>query len=265
MTELFQAFILGVVEGLTEFIPVSSTGHLIVAGDLLGFEGSKAATFDVFIQLGAILAVVFIYSDRFFKLLSLEKGNGFSGLNGLFLLALTTLPALFFGGLAHAFIKERLFNPVTVAMGLGLGGVVILLVEGKLPRIKRSGLDALEWKDALSIGFFQCLAMWPGVSRAASTIVGGLVIGVERKTAAEYSFLAAVPVMFAATLFDLYKSRAFLQISDIPTFSIGFVVSFASALFAIRYFIHLLGTYTLRPFGWYRIGVAVIIFSVMGP
>lgn len=262
MNELFQAFLLGVVEGLTEFIPVSSTGHLIVAGHLLGFDGPRAATFDVFIQLGAILAVVFLYSQRFSSLFSFKKENGFSGLNGLTLLALTTFPALFFGAMAHSFIKEHLFSPITVAIGLGVGGVAILLAEARLPKAKRLGLDALEWKDALLIGSFQCLAMWPGVSRSASTIVGGMMIGVERKTAAEYSFLAAVPVMCAATIFDIYKSRTFLEASDIPIFFIGFVVSFVSALFALRFFIRILGRYTLKLFGWYRIGAAIFIFSI---
>ncbi|MFQ5579357.1 MAG: undecaprenyl-diphosphate phosphatase [Nitrospiria bacterium] len=262
MVEFFQAFLLGIVEGLTEFIPVSSTGHLIVAGHLLGFEGPKAATFDVFIQLGAILAVVFLYSDRFFRLLSFKKERDFSGLNGLVLLALTTFPALLFGSLFHSFIKEHLFSPITVAVGLGVGGVVILLAEARLPRAKRFGVDALVWRDALAIGFFQCLAMWPGISRSASTIVGGMMIGIERKTAAEYSFLAAVPVMCAATIFDIYKSRAFLEVSDVPIFFTGFLVSFIAALFALRFFIRLLGRTTLKPFGWYRIGAAIVIFSI---
>jgi undecaprenyl-diphosphatase len=262
MVELFQAVLLGVVEGFTEFMPVSSTGHLIVTGHLIGFEGPKAASFDVFIQLGAILAVVVLYSDRFFSLLSLKKGKGFSGMNGLILLALTTSPALFFGALFHSLIKEHLFSPITVAIGLGVGGVVILLAEARLPEARRFGVDALGWKDALSIGFFQCLAMWPGVSRSASTIVGGMVIGIERKTAAEYSFLAAVPVMCAATIFDIYKSRAFLEVSDIPMFFVGFLVSFIASLFALRFFIRLLGRMTLKPFGWYRIGAAILIFLV---
>jgi undecaprenyl-diphosphatase len=263
MTELSYALILGIVEGLTEFIPVSSTGHLIVAGYLLGFEGEKASTFEVFIQLGAILAVVVLYQKRFFKLFTLEKGEGFSGLNGWVLLALTTFPALLFGGMAHRFIKENLFNPMTVAIGLGLGGIGILLAERVLPKITRSGLDSLNYRDALWVGLFQCLAMWPGVSRSASTIVGGMIVGVERKTAAEYSFLAAVPVMFAATALDLYKNLPFLKTSDIPTFLVGFVVSFLFAGFAIKSFLRLLGNYTLKPFAWYRIAVALVLLWVL--
>ena len=276
MTEWLQAVVLGLVEGFTEFIPVSSTGHLIVAGQLIGFEGPKANTFDVFIQLGAILAVVFLYRERFFSLLSFkvgpserlrrsfEKKERFSGVNGIILLALTTLPALLFGALAHSYIKKHLFNSTTVAIGLGVGGVAILLAERNLPKVERTGLDSLTRRDALAVGFFQCLAMWPGVSRSASTILGGMFIGLERKTAAEYSFLAAVPVMFAATAYDLYKSRAFLAASDVPLFLVGFVVSFVSAWFAIKFFIHLLGSHTLKPFGWYRIALALVIFWVMG-
>lgn len=264
MTELFQALILGLVEGLTEFIPVSSTGHLIVAGQLLGFEGAKANTFDVFIQLGAILAVVVLYHKRFLGLLAFEEKGRFAGLNGMILLALTTAPALLFGALAHSYIKEHLFNSVTVAIGLGVGGVAIIVAERHLPKPERTGLDALTRRDALAVGFFQCLALWPGVSRSASTILGGMIIGIERKAAAEYSFLAAVPVMFAATAFDLYKSLPFLSGADVPVFLTGFVVSFISAWFAVKFFIHLLASHTLKPFGWYRIALALVIFLVVG-
>jgi undecaprenyl-diphosphatase len=259
MTELLDSFILGIVEGLTEFIPVSSTGHLILAGHLLGFEGEKASAFEIFIQLGAILAVAFLYKERFFGLNPFNKGSGLAGIHGLTLLFLTTLPALLLGAIAHDFIKSHLFNSKTVALGLGVGGVVILLVERFLPKIRKRGVDSLTWKEALSIGFFQCAALWPGTSRSGATIVGGMMLGVERKTAAEYSFLAAVPVMLAATAYDLYKSRSFLQSSDIPIFAIGFVVSFITAWFTVRWFIRLLGRYTLSPFGWYRIAIALMI------
>ncbi len=265
MSEIIQVIILGLVEGLTEFIPVSSTGHLIIVGHLIGFVGTKADTFEVFIQLGAILAVVFLYKDRFLSLLSFEKKEGFSGINGITLLAMTTLPALVFGAVAHSYIKQHLFNPTTVAIGLLVGGVVMLLVEKKGSRWetapKREGLDRLTIKNALSIGFFQCLAMWPGISRSGATIVGGMMIGIERKTAAEYSFLAAVPVMVAATTFDLYKTFSLLNQSDYLIFLIGFGISFVSAMIAIRIFIKLLGQITLKAFGWYRIVLALIILG----
>lgn len=261
MTETVQAILLGFLEGLTEFIPVSSTGHLIVVGHLIEFTGAKAATFEVFIQLGAILAVVFLYKERFFALLSFQKSDRFSGRNGLTLLALTTFPALAVGAVAHSYIKIYLFNPMTVAIGLGVGGIVIIVAERKLSNNGKAQIDDLHYRDALLIGLFQCLAMWPGVSRSGATIVGGMLIGVERKTAAEYSFLAAVPVMCAATIFDIYKSRAFLDTSDISTFTIGFVVSFIAAVFSVKVFIHLLTSHTLKPFGWYRIGLALVIIA----
>ncbi|MBI3802669.1 MAG: undecaprenyl-diphosphate phosphatase [Nitrospirae bacterium] len=264
MTDLVNAVILGVVEGLTEFIPVSSTGHLIIAGHFLGFEGAKASTFEVFIQLGAILAVVVVYKERFLHLLDFSGKKGFNGFNGILLLGLTTAPALLFGFLAHKFIKEHLFNTTTVAIGLAVGGVGILLAERFLPKPDKQRLDSLQPKDALLIGLFQCLALWPGMSRSGSTIVGGMVLGTERKTAAEYSFLAAVPVMFAATIYDLYKNRALLQASDIPLFAVGFVVSFVAAWLAVRSFIQLLTRYTLTPFGWYRIGVAILLLLLLG-
>lgn len=273
LMDIFQAIILGVVEGLTEFIPVSSTGHLIIAGHFLGLVGEKAATFEVFIQLGAILAVVFLYKDRFLGLISLKKTDNFSGINGLLLLGLTTLPALVFGALAHSYIKRNLFNMTTVALGLGIGGVIMLLIERQYVRqgatpTRREGIDHLTFKDALAIGFFQSLALWPGVSRSGATIVGGIILGIDRKTAAEYSFLAAVPLMCAAVIFDLIKSITdtssgpLLSASDAPVFAIGFMVAFLAAMLAIRYFIRLLGQVTLRPFGWYRIAVAVFILSM---
>jgi undecaprenyl-diphosphatase len=263
MTDGLDSIILGVVEGLTEFIPVSSTGHLILAGHLLGFEGEKAGTFEVFIQLGAILAVVLLYKERFYGLIPGEEKEGLAGMNGLKLLFLTTLPALVIGAATHGFIKSHLFNPTTVAIGLGVGGMAILLIERYLPKVKKRGVDSLGWQDALAIGFFQCLALWPGVSRSGATILGGMMIGVERKTAAEYSFLAAVPVMFAATAYDLYKSLAYLQASDMATFGIGFIVSFVTAWLSVKWFIGLLGRYTLKGFGWYRIVVAILILWLL--
>jgi undecaprenyl-diphosphatase len=263
MVELFYAVVLGIVEGLTEFIPVSSTGHLIVVGHLLGFEGSKAASFEIFIQLGAILAVVFLYKERFVRLCTWRMTAGFSGRKGIMLLGLTTLPALVFGAVTHGFIKAYLFTPVTVALGLGIGGIGILAMERYRPPVKKSGLDALDYKDAIVVGFSQCLALWPGMSRSACTIVGGMGVGIERETAAQYSFLAAVPVMFAATVLDLYKSLPILHGSDMLMFGVGFGVSFISAWLAIKFFLRFLGSHTLNPFGWYRIIVAVAILVIL--
>ncbi len=263
MPELLIALILGLVEGLTEFIPVSSTGHLIVVGHLLGFTGAKADTFEVVIQLGAILAVVVHYRRRLLDLATLRPSTGFNGRHGVWLLALTTLPALIFGALAHGFIKAHLFSPATVAIGLGVGGVAILLVERFHPVPRRCGLDALRWQDALIVGLFQCLALWPGVSRSAATILGGMLGGVGRTTAVEYSFLAAIPVIAAATALDLYQSRGLLVLADLPTFAVGFLVAFASAWVALRFFLRLLATTTLRPFGWYRLGAALVLLVIL--
>jgi undecaprenyl-diphosphatase len=264
MVEWVYAVILGIVEGLTEFIPVSSTGHLIVAGHLLGFEGPKAATFEIFIQVGAILAVVLLYKERFFRLCTLRASAGFTGRKGLILLGLTTLPALVLGAVAHRYIKAHLFTPTTVALGLGVGGVGILAMERFRPLVKKSGLDTLHYRDAVVVGLFQCLALWPGMSRSACTIVGGMAIGIERETAAHYSFLVAVPIMFAATALDLYKSLPILYGSDVPMFGIGFGVSFVAAWLAIKCFLRFLGGHTLNPFGWYRIIVALGVLWILG-
>jgi len=260
MSLLVVAIVLGIVEGITEFLPVSSTGHLIVAGHLLGFTGERAATFEIVIQLGAILAVVGLERRRFIGLLRPARGGGFAGARGLVLLGITTLPALAAGYLLHDLIKTRLFSPVTVALALLVGGIGILLIEGLRLSPRTADLDQLGWRAALGIGLFQCLALWPGMSRAAATIVGGLVCGLERRTAATYSFLAAVPVMAAATLYDLLKSWSLLGRSDLPLFATGFIVSFVAAWAAVRGFVAFLQRHTLRPFAWYRIAVAPLIY-----
>jgi undecaprenyl-diphosphatase len=273
------AILIAIVEGLTEFLPVSSTGHMILVGHALGFTGARADTFEVFIQLGAIMAVVGLYRERFLGLIPFGPGRAaardpeslggsavlrFEGWRGIGLLALTTFPALVAGKLAHGYIKEHLFSPLTVAAGLALGGVALILAEWTLRKPRYSGLDAVGPRQALLIGLFQCLALWPGVSRAGSTIVGGMLTGLDRKTTAEYSFLAAVPIMLAAVSYDLWKSRDFLSLSDAPLFALGFVVAFLSAWMAIRFFIRFLANHTLQGFGWYRIvlaGVAWWYFS----
>ena len=255
------AVALGLVEGLTEFIPVSSTAHLILVGKLMHFEGPRAATFEIFIQLGAILAVVVVYWRRFFDLLDFRRTSGFAGPRGLGFLFLTTLPALILGAVFYDDIKTHLFNSFSVAIGMAVGGAWILLAERFFTGSAKNNLDSLTWKNALWIGCFQCLAMWPGMSRSASTILGGMITGLERKTATEYSFFAAVPVMVAATLFDLWKSLPCLNRTDIPFFGLGFLMSFVSAWLAIRFFIQFLGRHTLVPFGLYRLGFAVGVVS----
>jgi undecaprenyl-diphosphatase len=263
LSEYLIAVILGIVEGLTEFIPVSSTGHLILAGALLGFTGERADTFLVFIQLGAILAVVVLYFQRFLALLDVRKTEGFAGLRGIGLLILSVLPAVVVGFFARDFIKDVLFSPLTVAIGLGVGGIAILIIEARPPQPDIETLDGLGWKQALGIGVFQCLSMWPGVSRSAATILGAMLLKVDRTAAAEYSFLVAVPTLLGATLYDLYKSLDILTPADIPVFGIGLVVAFVSALLVIRWFMGLLKTATLKPFGWYRIALAAVVLIVV--
>jgi undecaprenyl-diphosphatase len=268
MGDLWIAVVLGIVEGVTEFLPVSSTGHLIVAGHLLQFSGEKAASFEVFIQLGAILAVVALYWRRFTGLIPLKgmrwaEYGGFSGLRGLSLLFLTTLPALVIGALAHGAIKHYLFSPTTVACALAVGGIGILAVERFKPQATVVELDGLRYGQAFLIGLFQCLAMWPGMSRSASTIVGGMLLRLDRKVAAEYSFLAAVPVMVAATAYDLFKAWHLLRASDFTFFAVGFLVSFVSAAIAVKTFIALLQRWSLAPYAWYRLAIAPVIYFTM--
>lgn len=263
MESLFTSLILGLVEGLTEFLPVSSTGHLILAGHLLGFTGEKAATFEVVIQLGAILAVVVLYFDRFTGLLRTDPARAFSGPRGLWMLFLTSLPASVAGLALHGAIKEHLFGPQTVAWALAGGALAILAVEA-LPRRERvARLDQMTPALALGIGMFQCLALWPGFSRSAATIMGGMLLGARRGVAAEYSFIAAVPIMIAATGYDMLKNHGLFTLADLPFLAVGFVVSFLSAWAAVRLFIGLLARMTLRPFAVYRLALAAIVLVLL--
>jgi undecaprenyl-diphosphatase len=258
------AVLLGVVEGLTEFIPVSSTGHLILIGHLLGFVGEKAASFDVAIQLGAVLSVLFLYWRRFIALIPgrsrLYSGSNLAGWAGLWRIALATTPALIVGFLARHTIKEQLFTPLAVAWALAVGGVAILLAERFVARRASQSLEALTVAQAVGVGLFQVLALWPGTSRAAATIVGGLLVGLERKGAAEFSFLIAVPIMFAATGYELVKMGSLLAAQDLVQFAVGFFVSFLVALLAVKGFVSFLSRWSLAPFAWYRIGVAAIFY-----
>jgi undecaprenyl-diphosphatase len=262
MESWYVAVILGIIEGLTEFLPVSSTGHLIIGGHLLGYTGPKAETFEIVIQLGAILAVVLLYRSTFLGLVFPPAGRRFSGLRGLWLLFLTCLPASLLGLAIHGYIKEHLFSPFTVALALLAGAVMILVVERLPKRDALRELDDLTPGVALGIGLFQCLSLWPGFSRSASTIMGGMLLGVRRETAAQYSFIAAVPIMFAATGYDFLKNRELFGADDLVFLAIGFVVSFLSAWLAVKGFIHLLKKWTLVPFAWYRIVVGALVLLV---
>lgn len=264
MHSLGIAVILGVVEGLTEFIPVSSTGHLILVGHLLGFVGEKAASFDVAIQLGAVLSVVFLYWRRFVELIptrsAVHSGSTLTGWSGVWRITLATLPALVVGFLARHTIKEQLFTPLAVTWALALGGVAILFAERVVSQRRSASLETITLGQAFGVGLFQILALWPGTSRAAATIVGGMLVGLERKGAAEFSFLIAVPIMFAATGYELVKMRGLFAAEDLLQFGVGFVVSFLVALVAIKGFVRFLSRWSLAPFAWYRIAVAAVFY-----
>ncbi|QCC85574.1 undecaprenyl-diphosphate phosphatase [Desulfovibrio desulfuricans] len=263
MDNLFTALILSIVEGLTEFLPVSSSGHLILVGDLLNFSGERAATFEVVIQLGAILAVVVLYWKRFWGLVRPEPYVRFAGARGIMLLILTSLPASVLGLLLHSTIKTYLFRPVTVLGALVVGAVVMIFVERRKFKPSYITLDDMTPRLALGIGCFQCLALWPGFSRSASTIMGAMLLGSKRSLAAEYSFIAAVPIMIAATGYDMLKSWHLFSAADIPFFAVGMIGSFLAALLAVKVFIALMGRLTLVPFAIYRLLIAPFIYYFM--
>jgi undecaprenyl-diphosphatase len=254
---LFKAFIMGIVEGLTEFLPISSTGHLIVVGDLIGFENT-GKVFEIAIQLGAILAIVFEYRRRFIDvttgMFSDSKAQKF-----ILNLLVAFLPAAIIGLLFIKIIKLYLFNPLTVAVMLILGGLVILWAERRMHQVRVHDVDDISWRDALKIGCFQVVSMIPGTSRSGSTIIGGLFIGLDRKVAAEFSFFLAVPTMFAATFYDLYKHRDVLNAADLPMFAVGFVTAFITALIAVRTLVKFVAKHSYEVFAWYRIAFGGLI------
>ena len=256
-----KAIILGIVEGLTEFIPISSTGHMILIGDIIQFTGEKASTFEVFIQLGAILAIVIIYKKRFIGLIpyptpgktifnQLPDDNAILTVRHIIV---AIVPFLIVGFLMHGVIKEHLFNPVTVAMGLIVGGVLMIIVECLSVKKTVESVDDLSLKQCFLIGLGQCFTVWPGISRSGSTMITGLLIGVKHKPVADFSFIIAVPVMCAAVGYDMLKSLKFLEISDLSYFLIGFLISFIVARASVKWFLKVLTTIKLIPFGIYRI------------
>lgn len=254
---------MSLVEGLTEFLPVSSSGHLIIVGELLGLVDAKAHTFEVVIQLGAILAVTVLYWPRFVGLLRPRPYVLFSGPRGLWLLFLTSLPAGLLGLWAHSWIKAHLFTPAAVVGALAAGAVLMIVVERLKPRPQCVTVDDITPRMALGIGLFQCLSLWPGFSRSASTIMGGMLLGARRHVAAEYSFLAAAPIMAAATCYDLFANWSLFATTDIPFFIIGMAGSFVSAMAAVKAFVTLLGRCTLIPFAVYRLILAPAVYYMM--
>lgn len=263
MFHYITAIIMGMVEGLTEFLPVSSTGHLILTGELLHYTGEASKTFEIFIQLGSILAVVVVYWRRFIDLIegifSKEKRNGLNLLHVI----LAMLPAVVLGLIAHDAIKTYLFSSTTVVIGLIAGGILMIFAENKKNPHATTNLDALSYRQAFNIGLFQCLALWPGFSRSGSTIAGGLLTGTNHRVAADFTFIVAVPMMVAASGLDLLKSYKYLSPSDIPFFGVGFITAFIVALIAIKVFLKLISKVKLKPFAYYRFLLAIVFIIYM--
>lgn len=262
---LLHALILGIVEGLTEFLPVSSTGHLILAGDLLHFNDEKGKVFEIVIQFGAILAVVWEYRAKIAEVLvNLPRTRDAQrfALN----LAIAFLPAAVLGLLFEKKIKAVLFNPLSVALAFIVGGLIILWAERRKHRIRVDDVDDLNAVDALKVGLAQALALIPGTSRSGATIIGGLLFGLKRKAATEFSFFLAIPTMTAATAYETYKERALFTADDFGMFALGFVAAFVSAFLCVRWLLRYVANHDFVPFAWYRIafGLAVIATWKMG-
>jgi undecaprenyl-diphosphatase len=262
---LLKALVLGVIEGLTEFLPVSSTGHLIVAGDLLGYNNEQSKVFKIVIQLGAILAVCWDFRERIGKVaLGLRADPVQRRFAGHLLVAF--LPAAVLGVLLHSTIKTYLFNPITVASALIAGGLLILYIEKRAYHPRFETVDELSWRTALKVGFAQSVAMFPGVSRAGATIIGGVIFGLSRKAATEFSFFLAIPTMLAATVYDVYKNWGLLRVEDLPVFALGFAASFIAAMLTVKALLRFVSNHSFVPFAWYRIvfGVAVLGSAYFG-
>jgi undecaprenyl-diphosphatase len=258
---LLKAFALGIVEGVTEFLPISSTGHLIIVGDLLGFNDERGKVFEVAIQLGAILAVCWEYRTKIATVvggLGRDAGAQRFALN----LIVAFLPAMVLGYLLHKLIKENLFHPFTVAVALIVGGVVILLIEHFYNRKHHiETVEEMGWRDALKVGFAQAVAMFPGVSRSGATIMGGLLFGLSRRAATEFSFFLAIPTMIAATAFDVFQSWQHLYLEDLPMFAVGFITAFGSALLAVRGLLRYIAHHSFIAFAWYRIIFGAVVLA----
>jgi undecaprenyl-diphosphatase len=248
---LLHALILGLVEGVTEFLPISSTGHLIVAGSLLGFNDARSGVFFVAIQTGAMLAVVWEYRARFLKVDPALWRN----------LVVAFIPAAVLGLTFGSMIKQVLFKPVPVALAFIVGGVIILFVDRgeRIARVKNTQL--MSWLDALKVGIAQCFALIPGTSRSGATIIGGMLFGLSRPAATEFSFFLAVPTLCAAGAYDLWKNRALFSADDLGMFAVGIAISFTSAFVVIRWLIRYVATHDFRPFAWYRIAFGIVVLG----
>jgi undecaprenyl-diphosphatase len=257
---LVKALILGIVEGITEFLPVSSTGHLIIVGQLLNFNDEKGKVFEIAIQLAAILAVCWEYRKRLTDTiagLATQKSAQRFAIN----LFIAFLPAAVIGLLFIKAIKEHLFHAVPVATAFIVGGFLILWIERRQHTVRIDNVDAMTWKDALKIGFCQALALIPGTSRSGATIMGALYFGLSRQAATEFSFFLAIPTMFAATFYDFYKHYSLFSSADLPMFAVGFAASFVSALIAVKALLRFISSHDFSAFAWYRIGFGIVVLA----
>ena len=261
---LIKAAIMGIVEGLTEFLPISSTGHLILAGSLLGFDDDKAKVFDIAIQTGAIFAVILVYWQKIratLVALPTDKQAQQFTLN----VFVAFVPAVVLGLLFGKAIKANLFTPVVVASTFIIGGFIILWAEKRQkdnPAVARiNEVEAMSVMDAIKVGLVQCLAMIPGTSRSGATIIGGMLLGLSRKAATDFSFFLAMPTLIGAGAYSLYKERALLSIADVPLFAVGLVFAFASAWLCIRWLLRYIASHSFVPFAWYRIAFGVVVLA----
>ena len=258
---LVKAAIMGIVEGLTEFLPISSTGHLILAGSLLGFTDAKAKVFEIAIQTGAILAVIIVYWQKIREtLVALPTSRQAQRFAGNVLIGF--LPAVVLGLLFGKAIKAHLFTPQVVATAFILGAFVILWAESRPQSAARvQSVDDMTPLDALKVGLVQCLAMIPGTSRSGATIIGGMLLGLSRKAATDFSFFLAIPTLIGAGVYSLYKERALLSVADLPLFGVGLLFSFISAWICVRWLLRYIASHSFVPFAWYRIAFGLIVLA----
>lgn len=262
MDTILQVVLLGLVEGITEFLPVSSTAHLILVGDMLGFHGPAGKTFEIVIQLGAILAVCVVFWRRLWDA-GIHVATRTSARVFVRNVIVGFLPAMVIGATVYKYIKMMLDHPSVSAISLIVGGIAILAIERMVKKGRVFAVEDFSVGLSLKIGFCQCLAMIPGVSRSGATIMGAMLLGVERRTAAEYSFFLAIPTMLAATVYSLWKARGELSLDGAGLIAIGFVVAFFSALVVVKGFIAFISRHGFAPFAWYRIGFGAIMLVLM--
>lgn len=258
---LLKAVILGIVEGLTEFLPISSTGHLIVAGSLLNFNDERGKLFEIVIQSAAILAVMWEYRAKIGTVANGLVQKQEAAQRFVFNVFIAFLPLAILGLLFNKQIKAVLFNPITVAITSIVGALFILWAEKRKHTVSVQTVDDLHWKDALKVGFAQALALIPGTSRSGATIIGGLFFGLSRKAATEFTFFLAMPTLIAATIYSLYKERALLSVHDLDMWAAGFIASFISAFLCVRWLLRYISTHDFTVFAWYRIGFGLLVLG----